>query len=688
MALRAHTYLIVIIFIASLLRIIALDQVPNGFYTDEASIGYNAYSILKTGKDEHGKSMPLYFKAFGEYKNPIYIYAALPFIKVFGLNEFALRLTSAMFGILTVFSTYLLARELFDQKIALWSALFIAISPWHLQFSRIAFEAISLPFFFTLGFYFLLKGLHKGKYLIYSAITLALTFYTYAPAKAFLPFFLAGFTVLNYRRLVKFRLQLILSLGLAFIVILPLLIYTVKGQAQSRFDIISILNERSLNLTRSGIVNDKLPSLPVFKDLVDYKTFLISYSFVRNYLLHLSPRFLFLQGDLNLRHNIGGMGHLYRFEGILLIAGIIFLISRREKDKIILLWWLFIFPLASSLTYDSVPHAIRSIYGLPVFQIVAGVGLVSCISYIRRMSVSKKLIKYIAIPLLILFVGFALSNLRYYFVKYYTDYPNSSYLFWNYGMKEIVRASQNLRSINVFGFHGYYEQPYIYVLFYTKHDPKKWQSTRSLARYRFGNLSIIAGQRVGLIVHAREYSQGRTVQTIFYPNGRAGYEIKDLGRGKPPLLGLAEVGKEQLGGLMGSYFNGRDFDDLLFTRKDRSINYDWGQGSPHPLVPNDNFSVRWNGLIKADRSGLYTFYTLSDNGIRLWLDNDPVIENWSPHLATEDRAEVYLGSGWHRIVLEYNEIGHGALVRLLWRTPTRSKSPVPPDHLSFSSPGD
>ena len=122
-------YLIVIIFLAIILRVVLLNEVPNGFYSDEASIGYNAYSILKTGKDEHGMLLPLYFKAFGEYKNPVYIYSVIPFINIFGLNEFAVRLTSALFGTLTVIFTYFLAKELFHKRVGLWAALFLAISP-------------------------------------------------------------------------------------------------------------------------------------------------------------------------------------------------------------------------------------------------------------------------------------------------------------------------------------------------------------------------------------------------------------------------------------------------------------------------------------------------------------------------------------------------------------------------------
>ena len=105
--------LFLIILLAFFLRIYKLGSVPPSLYWDEASLGYNAYSILKTARDEHGKFLPLTnFAAFGDYKPPGYIYAAVPSIAIFGLNEFAIRFPSAFFGTLTVFLTYFLAKKL------------------------------------------------------------------------------------------------------------------------------------------------------------------------------------------------------------------------------------------------------------------------------------------------------------------------------------------------------------------------------------------------------------------------------------------------------------------------------------------------------------------------------------------------------------------------------------------------
>ncbi len=133
--------LILIILLAGLLRIPAIGEYPAGLNADEAAIGYNSYSLLQTGKDEYGNSWPLSFVSFGDYKPGLYFYMVMPFIAALGINEFAVRLPSALFGIGTVLLVYFLAKELFNQKgAALASALLLAITPWHIHFSRGSWE--------------------------------------------------------------------------------------------------------------------------------------------------------------------------------------------------------------------------------------------------------------------------------------------------------------------------------------------------------------------------------------------------------------------------------------------------------------------------------------------------------------------------------------------------------------------
>src|SRR5260221_9817133 len=134
-----------ILILGTFLRFYKLSTIPNGLEQDETSIGYNAYSILMTGKDEYGKPYPIVFKAFGEYKLPGYIYASVIPIKIFGLTPLGVRFISAFSGSLSILVMFLVASLLFEHErqrnlLSVLSAFFLALTPWHLHFSRGAFE--------------------------------------------------------------------------------------------------------------------------------------------------------------------------------------------------------------------------------------------------------------------------------------------------------------------------------------------------------------------------------------------------------------------------------------------------------------------------------------------------------------------------------------------------------------------
>src|SRR3989344_3216366 len=171
------------LFIISLfLRIYKLADRPLGFTWDEAALGYNAYSILQTGRDEYNQILPLIFKSFGDYKPGLYIYFTVPSILLFHLTELATRLPSAIFGSLLVITMYLLTRRLFSSIPATAAAIVMAINPWHLYFSRGAWEANLYLFFTALATLLFLKR----RYLI-SALFFGFTLLTYQGAKMFIP---------------------------------------------------------------------------------------------------------------------------------------------------------------------------------------------------------------------------------------------------------------------------------------------------------------------------------------------------------------------------------------------------------------------------------------------------------------------------------------------------------------------
>ena len=108
--------LTIIVFFAFIVRVVSLSSFPIGFTQDEAALGYDAYSLLETGKDQWGEAFPLSFRSFGDFKMPLYTYLTAPSVHIFGLNVFAVRLPNALLGTLAVLATYLMVLELTKRK--------------------------------------------------------------------------------------------------------------------------------------------------------------------------------------------------------------------------------------------------------------------------------------------------------------------------------------------------------------------------------------------------------------------------------------------------------------------------------------------------------------------------------------------------------------------------------------------
>jgi len=189
---KKFTYLIlgIIFLVAVLFRFINLSSYPSGFHQDEASLGYNGYSLMLTGKDDNGNKLPLYIDMFGDNRPSGYHYLTIIPIALFGLTEFATRFPGALFGSLTIFSVFFLANVIFRSKtVGLLAALLIAVSPWHIVISRASGEAVIALFFIILGFSLLLQGLteNKNKFIILGTIFVSISYFFYHTPRIFVP---------------------------------------------------------------------------------------------------------------------------------------------------------------------------------------------------------------------------------------------------------------------------------------------------------------------------------------------------------------------------------------------------------------------------------------------------------------------------------------------------------------------
>ena len=431
-------YLLIILVIAAVLRILFLGTIPNGFYCDEASNAYDSYSLLHTLRDQHGQFLPWFTRSIDDYREALFAFITIPFIKIFGLNEFAARFPAAFIGILTVLVLYYLVKECFGQKIALVAALFLAISPWHIQFSRIAFRAILIPLLFCLALLFFVKSFNKSKYIPISALFFAFSLYTYASARVFVPLFMLGLVIIFWQHFWEHKQQTLIAVGLFACIFIPLVIFWISPEGMSR--------AKGTGLELNPI------------------------TIAKYYLSYFNPFFLFIKGDGISRHSAAKIGELYYFELITVLAGIFYLIKEKSKERPILLLWLFLYPLPGALTSPS--HALRAIVGAPLFVILSAYGLVKLISLFKYNQ--QKIGLFITGIVLVASLGILIK-------AYFLDYPLYTTRAWQYGMREAISyAKKNNYECIVMSNQIYLKKCgslHVFIPFYTKYHPQKYQQS-------------------------------------------------------------------------------------------------------------------------------------------------------------------------------------------------------------------
>lgn len=468
--LTVKNLLVLIILLAATLRLIGLTQYPVGFTPDEASFGYDAYSILLTGKDQWGNTIPLVLKSFGDYKAPIYAYLTVPTIALFGLNKFAVRLPNAIMGVLAVYLVFLLASKLFKNKnIGLITALLVTISPWHIMMSRGAFEANLVTLFIPLGIYLFLQE----KYYL-SAISFGLTMFTYHTGKFLAPLIFV-LLIFFYHKNIKKLVKPIMI----FIFFVVLTIFTIFRGAGGR------IVERSIT---QGALEDgakvKIELInkgmnPIMARLLHNKYQVVASRFVYNYRQYFSPKFLILEGPAETTYGMmKGLGVLTYLEIIGFLTGLYFLIKPKNIDpkiKYLTLLWLLMAPVPASLATGVGYAANRAVSMIPVIQVISGFGLFNLID-------KRNYLKYIAV--IIGFVGLVV-----FIRKYLIESPITS----AQGM-----LSQNLRIANDYISKSLendtvvvprtLSEPQIYIAFVSKMDPRFYQIESK--NWRFEDLGV------------------------------------------------------------------------------------------------------------------------------------------------------------------------------------------------------
>ena len=466
---KSNILLIFILLLASFLRLYNLSSIPISLNPDELAIGYNAYSILTTGIGEWGETFPyLALRSFGDWKLPVYQLLSIPFISIFSLNEFSVRILSALSGIFSVFLIYKITHFIFKNKnISLFASLFMAISPWMIFFSRGAFEpnlAVALYLLGLVLFYCYTYGKAKSYFYIgLSALFFGLTLFTYHPFLVFTPLFLL--TLLIFYRKYLNRKSIIIGAVVfsIFVILTAYSLYTGSGQKLAS---VGVFGNENIIYNRVYVYRVDNVSNLTFSKILYNKFTITPYHISQNYLLTFSPSFIFDGKTTKLFYGIGGFGYFYLIDVLFIVFGVFGLIYKRDKNMYFLFTWILISPIPSAITSEA-PSVSRLIQIVPPIVILSSYGLFYLISILRKIQFYKIGIIFISLLVVI--------NFLYFVDQYYNHMNYYRAKFFHYGYKEAVSISNKYPDKNVV-MVGPDNFPYISYLFYNKYDSNKFRN--------------------------------------------------------------------------------------------------------------------------------------------------------------------------------------------------------------------
>lgn len=466
-----------IILLAVFLRFYQLANVPPSASLDEVSIGYNAYSILKTGGDEYRTKFPILLRAYDDWRPALYVYLVIPFTKLLGLNVLAVRLPSVILSVLTVVATYFLVKELFRNSTALLTSFFLAISPWHIYISRLGHEVNAGLTFVIFAILFLLKAInnYQNKFLLLiSTLFFGLSLYTYQSEKIFAPLILIVFIFIFRKESLKIKQKVFISLIFGILFILPIILATLTPQGLLRFKGTSAFTNGNVYKESAEKILQYKEESNIIGEIFYNRRLVPVRIFLGNYFSHLNPQFLFGNSG-NESFKASSIGLLYLWEFPFIILGIVFLLFSNfdKKIKAVIILWLTVSFVAPSLTTGA-PHAMRAYNALPVPQILASLGIFAAIQFVIKVKFKSYILP---IFYLLLFVVIFL-NVSYFYQQYFIVFPKAQSQSFQYALSKtipFVIKNKNTYDKIIFSNMDNLYQSYMFFLFYSKYDPFLYQ---------------------------------------------------------------------------------------------------------------------------------------------------------------------------------------------------------------------
>jgi len=421
---------LIIILLGSFVRLFQLSTVS--IYGDELTIVYDTYSILHTGRDQLGNYLPITFE-MGAGRPGGYIYGSLPFVALFGPDEYGVRMLSVLSGLGIIIASYYLIRGLqLSKGIGLILGVMLAFVPWAVNLSRGGFESHFALFLAITGLTCMLYVKQKPWVLLVTAFTIGISIHTYPTFKLTLPLMLLLFAwfvgAKDWISDSTIRKYLFAAISILSFFAIVSIFQTIGAGADSRFLSINIFNDETQTklITENVVIERNLSETSLFFDQLFHNRY-VSYPviFLRNYFDNLSVRYLFLTGDFNPRHNMTQSGGFYIFEILTILIGIVALFFKQKRLLLLLLSWVLIAPIATSLLNEV--HTLRNSLLFMPLSILSAVGLYTLIAIKNK--------KYLMVLLFIFVVWF----IQFIFVyeKLYFVAPNLFSRHWAYPAKQL-----------------------------------------------------------------------------------------------------------------------------------------------------------------------------------------------------------------------------------------------------------
>jgi len=513
-------YFIIIFVIAAFFRFYQLGNLPSSLNWDEISHGYNAYSLMKTGHDQWGQIVPIFnFRAYGDYPTTLNLYLTIPFIYVFGLNALAIRLPAAILSLLFAVLIYFFARTFTNsRKLALIAFIIASFSPWTFFPGRGVFQSNLAQFFLLLGIYlFILKSNKKIVWII-SALSLALSMYSYHNTRLVAPLIFV-LLLIFYR---PTKIKTIIFSALFLILAIPNLINLASPESLARNRWVGIINPSSVNLInerRRLFEGSQFLNLAINNKVVFFTTEVAS-----NFILFLSPIPIFFNGSQNYQFNLPNSPLIFVYFLPFFYIGLIYCLKKKNTIFLVLAFLITLIPAA--LTVGDYP-SIRLTIATPFIYLFIAYGF---------KIISLKL-PIILITTLIFF-GFYWQNYQ----KYSVNFAPS----WQYGYQQVVEQIKPLYpQYNQIFITKKYGEPHEFILFYWPWDPQKyltdnnlntdfhadWYWVNAFDKFKFINdwevKTTVIPKNSLLITSPSNYQtkNSKLLKTINFPNGSPVFDI-------------------------------------------------------------------------------------------------------------------------------------------------------------------